>query len=113
MADIESIAKGLGIVLDITDAILIKKKLNKLFSGSGGKTASSEDIKKAIKATVKKPNMLDVAGSIRPNKKPSKSGKDMIRTKTLGKQGKQEYSKGGSVKTYSKGSGVRVATNTD
>ena len=113
MADIESIAKGLGIVLDVTDAILIKKKLNKLFGGSGSKTASSEDIKKVIKETVKKPNMLDVAGGIRPNKKPSKSGKDIIKTKTLGKQGKQGYSKGGSVKTYSKGGGVRVATNTD
>ena len=45
-------------------------------------------------SNIKKPNMLDVAGDIRPNKKSSKSDK-------------QGYSKGGSVKTYAKGGGVR------
>ena len=110
MADIEAIAKGLGIILDVADAILIKKKVDKLAGGSSGRTASTEDIKAIIKTTVKKPTMLDVAGGVTMNKARSKSGKDMIKTTTLGKKGKQGYYKGGSVKTYAKGGGVRKAS---
>ena len=53
MADIEAIAKGLGIILGVADAILIKKKVDKLAGGSGGRDASTEDIKAIIKTTVK------------------------------------------------------------
>lgn len=107
MADIEAIAKGLGIILNIADAILIKKKVDKLAGGSGGRTASNEDIKAIIKTTVKKPNMREVAGGVTMNKARSKYGKDMIKTTTLGK------SKGGSVKTYAKGGGARTAKYTE
>jgi len=51
--------------------------------------------------------MADVAGGIRMNKNRKKSGNDMIKTTTLGKKGDQGYSKGGSIKVYSKGGGVR------
>ena len=37
----------------------------------------------------------------------------MIKTTTLGKKGKQGYYKGGSVKTYAKGGGVRTANNSE
>ena len=57
--------------------------------------------------------MADVAGGVKMNKARPKSGKDMIKTTTLGKKGKQGYYKGGSVKTYAKGGGVRTANNSE
>ena len=102
--DIGTLAGQLGIQLTsnaitaIVNSLDKKKKKEKI---------TDEDKKLEIKAYVaKNPNMLDIAGGIRPNKKRYKAGKDMIKTKTL-------KNKGGKIKTYSKGGGVRVATTTD
>ena len=108
MANIEAIAEGIGLMLSGAQALEIKNKLDKLKKNKTKKDIPTKKIEKVIKEVVTgPPNMADVAGGIRMNKNRKKSGNDMIKTTTLGKKGDQGYSKGGSVKTYAKGGGVR------
>jgi len=108
MANIEAIAEGIGLMLSGAQALEIKNKLDKLTKKETKKDIPTKKIEKVIKEIVTgPPSMLDVAGGVRMNKNRKKSGKGMIKTTTLGKKGKQGYFKGGSVKTYSKGGGVR------
>ena len=108
MANIEAIAEGIGLMLSGAQALEIKNKLDKLTKNQTKKDIPTKKIEKVIKEVVTgPPNMADVAGGIRMNKNRIKSGKDMIKTTTLGKKGDQGYSKGGSIKVYSKGGGVR------
>ena len=105
--DIATLAGQLGIQLTAEAITTIVNRLDKKKTGTGGKTISDQDKIIEIKKFADKPNMADVAGGVKMNKTRKKSGKDMIKTTTLGKQGNQGYSKGGSVKTYAKGGGVR------
>lgn len=108
MANIEAIAEGIGLMLSGAQALEIKNKLDKLKKNQTKKDIPTKKIEKVIKEVVTgPPNMADVAGGIRMNKNRKKSGNDMIKTTTLGKKGDQGYSKGGSIKVYSKGGGVR------
>ena len=102
MADIEAIAEGIGLMLSGAQALEIKNKLDTLTKNKTKKDIPTKKIEKVIKEVVTgPPSMADVAGGIRMNKNRIKSGKDMIKTTTLGN------SKGGSIKTYAKGGGVR------
>ena len=108
MADIEAIAEGIGLMLSGAQALEIKNKLDTLTKNKTKKDIPTKKIEKVIKEVVTgPPSMADVAGGIRMNKNRIKSGKDMIKTTTLGKKGDQGYSKGGSIKVYSRGGGVR------
>ena len=108
MADIEAIAEGIGLMLSGAQALEIKNKLDTLTKNKTKKDIPTKKIEKVIKEVVTgPPSMADVAGGIRMNKNRIKSGKDMIKTTTLGKKSNQGYSKGGSRKVYSRGGGVR------
>ena len=108
MADIEAIAEGIGLMLSGAQALEIKNKLDTLTKNKTKKDIPTKKIEKVIKEVVTgPPSMADVAGGIRMNKNRIKSGKDMIKTTTLGKKSNQGYSKGRSIKVYSRGGGVR------
>ena len=103
--DIATLAGQLGIQLTAEAVTTIVNRLDKKEKKDKKKTTDQDKI-----AEIKKfgpPNMADVAGGVRMNKNRKKSGNDMIKTTTLGKKGDQGYSKGGSIKVYSKGGGVR------
>jgi len=102
--DIATLAGQLGIQLT---AEAITTIVNRLDKKKDTKKVTDKDKIEEIKKFADKPNMADVAGGVRMNKNRPKSGKDMIKTTTLGKKGNQGYSKGGSIKVYSKGGGVR------
>ena len=102
--DIATLAGQLGIQLTAEAVTTI---INRLDKKKDTKKVTDNDKVEEIKKFANKPNMADVAGGVKMNKARSKSGKDMIKGATLGKQ---RYSKGGSVKTYAKGGGVRKAS---
>ena len=102
--DIATLAGQLGIQLT---AEAITTIVNRLDKKKDTKKVTDNDKIEEIKKFADKPNMADVAGGVKMNKTRKKSGKDMIKTTTLGKQGDQGFSKGGSIKVYSKGGGVR------
>ena len=64
MADIEALAKLLGITLQVIELDRVRNRIKKKEKqgGIGGKAVSDEDIKAIIKKVAKKPTMLDVAG---------------------------------------------------
>jgi len=103
--DIAKMAGQLSIQLTAKDITTIVNRLDK--KKDTKKVTDQDKISEIKKFVSRPPNMADVAGGVKMNKARPKSGKDMIKTTTLGKQGKQGYSKGGSVKTYAKGGGVR------
>ena len=105
--DIATLAGQLGIQLTAEAVTTI---INRLDKKKDTKKVTDNDKEEEIKKFANKPNMADVAGGVKMNKARPKSGKDMIKTTTLGKKRKQGYSKGGSVKTYAKGGGVRKAS---
>jgi len=105
--DIATLAGQLGIQLTAEAVITI---INRLDKKKDTKKVTDNDKVEEIKKFANKPNMADVAGGVKMNKARPKSGKYMIKTTTIGKKGKQGYSKGGSVKTYAKGGGVRKAS---
>jgi len=102
--DIATLAGQLGIQLTAEAITTIVNRLDKKKETT---KVTDKDKIEEIKKFADKPNMADVAGGVKMNKTRKKSGKDMIKTTTLGKQGDQGFSKGGSVKVYSKGGGVR------
>ena len=108
--DIATLAGQLGIQLTAEAVTTI---INRLDKKKDTKKVTDNDKVEEIKKFANKPNMADVAGGVKMNKARSKSGKVMIKTTTLGKKGKQGYYKGGSVKTYAKGGGVRTANNSE
>ena len=101
--DIATLAGQLGIQLTAEAITTIVNRLDKKNTGTGGKTISDQDKIIEIKKFADKPNMADVAGGVKMNKTRKKSGKDMIKTTTLGKQGDQGFSKGGGVRKPSMG----------
>ena len=101
--DIATLAGQLGIQLTAEAITTIVNRLDKKKETT--KITDNDKIEEIKKFGP--PNMADVAGGVKMNKTRKKSGKDMIKTTTLGKQGDQGYSKGGSIKVYSKGGGVR------
>ena len=103
--DIATLAGQLGIQLTAEAVTTIVNRLDKKEKKDKKKITDQDKITEIKKFGP--PNMADVAGGVRMNKNRPKSGKDMIKTTTLGKQGNQGFSKGGSVKTYAKGGGVR------
>ena len=84
--------------LNSSDITQVKKMLKKFASNSGGRTISEQDVKNAAKKHLKRKG------------NPHEDNKGQLINK-YPKMG-NPYNKGGSIKTYAKGGGVRKAKMT-